>query len=173
MIFSSFRNLAPVPCLIWIDLHIQLIVEYCLINLDWNLCIRLVGGFLFGKVFDIRLCMFPSCSHCFTGLRTYFVFSVAQLLPMLVNFFGFNGNFNGKMTKIKKMAKNHFSEVQNGSQSVSMGLLGGYLYWKVVLEFWFRHPKCHFRYPQNSRKHPFWAFLGAPKMALGVPESKF
>ena len=77
-----------------------------------------VGGFLFGKVFDFRLCMFPSCSHCFTGLRTYFVFSVAQLLPMLVNFFGFNGNFNGKMTKIKKMAKNHFSGVQNGSQSV-------------------------------------------------------
>ena len=80
--------------------------------------ILIIGGFLFGKVFDIRLCMFPSCSHCFTGLRTYFVFSVAQLLPMLVNFFGFNGNFNGKMTKIKKMAKNHFSGVQNGSQSV-------------------------------------------------------
>merc|ERR550534_2454723 len=58
-----------------------------------------LGGFLFGKVFDIRLCMFPSCSHCFTGLGTYFVFSVAHLLPMLVNFFGFNGNFNGKMTK--------------------------------------------------------------------------
>ena len=66
---------------------------------------RPLGGFLFGKVFDIRLCMFPSCSHCFTGLRTYFVFSVAQLLPMLVNFFGFNGNFNGKMTKIKKWPK--------------------------------------------------------------------
>ena len=77
-----------------------------------------VGGFLFGKVFDIRLCMFPSCSHCFTGLRTYFVFSVAQLLPMVIVFFGFNGNFNGKMTKINKMAKNHFSGVQNGSQSV-------------------------------------------------------
>ena len=54
-----------------------------------------------------------------------------------------------------------------------MRVLGGYLYWKVVLEFWFGHPKCHFRYPQNSQKHPFWAFLGAPKMALGVPESKF
>ena len=24
-----------------------------------------------------------ACSHCFTGLRTYFVFSLAQLLPML------------------------------------------------------------------------------------------
>ena len=77
-----------------------------------------IGGFLFGKVFDIRLCMFPSCSHCFTGLRTHFVFSLAQLLPMVVDFFGFNGNFNWKMTKINKMAKNHFSGVQNGSQSV-------------------------------------------------------
>ena len=70
-----------------------------------------VGGFLLRKVFDIRLCMFPSCSHCFTGLRTHFVFSLAQLLPMVIVFVGFNGNFNGKMTKINKMAKNHFSGV--------------------------------------------------------------
>ena len=66
-------------------------------------------------------CLFPPelwVSHCFTGLRTYFVFSVAQLLPMVIDFFGFNWNFNGKMTKINKMAKNHFSGVQNGSQSV-------------------------------------------------------
>ena len=41
-----------------------------------------------------------------------------------------------------------------------MGVLGGYLYWKVVLEFWFGHPKCHFRYPQNSQKHPKWPILG-------------
>ena len=34
-----------------------------------------------------------------------------------------------------------------------MGFLGGYLYWKVVLEFWFGHPKCHFRYPP---KRPKW-----------------
>ena len=32
-----------------------------------------------------------------------------------------------------------------------MGVLGGYLCWKVVLEFWFRHPKCHFWYPQNGQ----------------------
>ena len=30
------------PCLIWSDLQIQLIHEYCLIYLDWPLCIRLV-----------------------------------------------------------------------------------------------------------------------------------
>ena len=76
-----------------------------------------LGGFLLRKVFDIRLCMFPSCSHCFTGLRTYFV-SSSSTPSHVGKFFGFNGNFNGKMTKINKMAKNHFSGVQNGSQSV-------------------------------------------------------
>ena len=39
-----------------------------------------------------------------------------------------------------------------------MGVLGGYLYWKVVLEFWFGHPKCHFWYPP---KRPKWVILGA------------
>ena len=55
------------------------------------------------------------------------------------------------------MAKDRFSGVQNGSQSNSMGVLGGYLCWKVVLEFWFGHPKCHFRYPPKS---PKWVILG-------------
>ena len=50
-----------------------------------------------------------------------------------------------------------------------MGVLGGYLYWKVVFEFWFGHPKCPFRYPQNSQKHPFWAFWGYRKWHLGFP----
>ena len=31
-----------------------------------------------------------------------------------------------------------------------MEVLGGYLYWKVLLEFWFGHPKCHFRYPHGG-----------------------
>ena len=54
-----------------------------------------------------------------------------------------------------------------------MGVLGGYLYWKVVLEFWFGHPKCHFRCPQKRPKWMFLAILGVPKMALGVPEFNF
>ena len=41
-----------------------------------------------------------------------------------------------------------------------MGVSGGYLYWKVVLEFLFGHRKCHFRYPKNSQNHPFWPFWG-------------
>ena len=36
------------------------------------------------------------------------------------------------------------------------GVLVDYLYWKVILELWFAHPKCHFRYPQNSRNDLFW-----------------
>ena len=30
-----------------------------------------IGGFLLRKVFVIRLCMFPSCSHCFTFQYKY------------------------------------------------------------------------------------------------------
>ena len=55
-------------------------------NISWGDC-SIVGGFLLSKVKNFQLCMFPRCSHCFTGFRTHFVFSVAQLLPMLVNFF--------------------------------------------------------------------------------------
>ena len=47
-----------------------------------------------------------------------FVFVLAQLEGLLQNFFGPNGNFNGKMTIKLKMAKNHFSGVENGPQSV-------------------------------------------------------
>ena len=62
--------------------------------------------------------MVSSCSIWSPILKTVFVFDVWPFLLLSVNFFGFNGNFNGKMTKINKMAKNHFSEVQNGSQGV-------------------------------------------------------
>ena len=40
----------------------------------------------------------------------------------------FNGNFNGKMAKINKMAKNHFSRSNFGSQGVFLGVLGASLY---------------------------------------------
>ena len=67
---------------------------------------------------NTNITMLPSFATWFTGFRTVFVFALQPFLPMSVLFFGFNGNFNGKMTKINKMAKNHFSGVQNGSQSV-------------------------------------------------------
>ena len=43
------------------------------------------------------------------------------------------------------MAKNHFLKFDFGSWGGCLGILGASLYWKVVSEFWFRHPKCHFR----------------------------
>ena len=61
--------------------------------------------------------------------KQVFVFVLAQSEGPPQKIFGFNGNVNGKMTKINKMAKSHFSGVQNGSQSVLMEVIGeGYLY---------------------------------------------
>ena len=37
-----------------------------------------------------------------------------------------------------------------GSLGGFLGVLGASLYWKVVSEFWFGHPKCYFWYPQNG-----------------------
>ena len=77
--------------------------------------------------------MVSSCSIWSLIFKTVFVFDVRPFLLLSVKFFGFNGNFNGKMTQINKMAKNRFSGFLKGSQSFEMGVLVS----KVVLEFWF------------------------------------
>ena len=79
------------------------------IVVDWN--DDQIGRFLFRKSYFFNFYMASSCSILFTGFRNVFVFALRPFLPMWVLFFGFNGNFNGKMTKINKMAKNHFSGV--------------------------------------------------------------
>ena len=48
--------------------------------------------------------MVSSCSIWSPIFKTVFVFDVRLFLLLSVKFFGFNGNFNGKMTKINKMA---------------------------------------------------------------------
>ena len=53
--------------------------------------------------------MVPNCAHLLTDFRTVFVFALGPFLPMKVIFCDFNANFNGKMAKINKMAKNPFS----------------------------------------------------------------
>ena len=70
---------------------------------------NIVGWFLLRKFDFINFYMVSSCSILFPDFRTVFVFALRPFLPMWVHFFGFNGNFNGKMTKINEMAKNHFS----------------------------------------------------------------
>ena len=53
------------------------------------------------------------------------------------------------MTKINKMAKKYFSGVQNGSQSVEVGVLGGYLYVKSGLRILIWAPEVPFSVPQK------------------------
>ena len=63
------------------------------------------------------------------------------------------------------MAKNHFLRSVFGSWGGFLGVLGASLYWKVVSEFWFGHPKCYFWYPQNGC---FCNFRGIKNGTLGA-----
>ena len=56
------------------------------------------------------------------------------------------------MTKKNKMAKNHFSGVQNGSQSVYMGVLGGVVVLKSGLRILIRAPQVPFLVPPKMPK---------------------
>ena len=104
--------------------------------------------------------MVSSCSILFTDFGTLFVFAVGPLLPLSVIFFDYNGNFNEKMAKINKMAKNHFSRFIQFPK-------GWFRSIKVVLEFLFWHLKCHFWYPQNSQKHPWIGWNRQTQCVLG------
>ena len=66
------------------------------------------------KIDFFNFYMVSSCSILFTDFGTLFVFAVGPLLPLSVIFFDFNGNCNGKMAKINKMAKKHFSRSDLG-----------------------------------------------------------
>ena len=87
----------------------------------------------FDEIWNFNFYMISNCSLWSPIFKTVFVFHVRPFLLLSVKFFGFNGNFNGKMTKINKMAKNHFYRVQNGSQSVSIRVLGGVVVFKNCL----------------------------------------
>ena len=61
-----------------------------------------LGGFLFRKVWNFKLCLFPSCSHCFTDFRTIFVFALGPFLPMVVIFFRLQWEFQWENGQNKK-----------------------------------------------------------------------
>ena len=104
--------------------------------------------------------MVSSCSIWSPIFKTGFVFDVRPFLLLSGKFFGFNGNFNGKMTKINKMAKNHFSGVQNGSQSVSMGVLGGVFVLKSGLRILIRAPEVPLSVPPKTAKMGVFGYFG-------------
>ena len=101
-----------------------------------------LGGFLLRKVWNFKLCMLPSWSTLLTDFRTIFVFALGPFLPMKVIFFDYNGNFNGKMAKTNKMAKNHFS--------------------RSDFDFWGGF---------SGLKTPVLTTLGGTKMALRAPKT--
>ena len=105
--------------------------------------------FLFRKFYFSNFYMVSSCSIWSPIFKTGFVFDVRPFLLLSGKFLGFNGNFNGKMTKINEMAKNHFSEVQNGSQNVYMGFLGGVCVLESGLRILIQAPKVPFSKPSK------------------------
>jgi len=51
------------------------------------------------KKFEIQWVPYLIPFFCHKNSTTVFVFALAQLEGLPQNFFGFNGNFNGKLTK--------------------------------------------------------------------------
>ena len=108
-----------------------------------NIYLLYYGDSYFDEIWNFNFYMVSNCSIWSLIFKRVFVFDVRPFLLLSIKFFGFNGNFNGKMTKIDKMAKNHFSGVQ----------------------------KCGtHQNAQNGSFWVFWAILGVPKMALRVPK---
>merc|ERR550534_3392242 len=104
--------------------------------------------------------MFPSPATRLKVFKTVPVPAPRPLPPMSAPLLGFNGNFNGKMTKTNKMAKNHPSGVQNGSQSVQMGALGGAPVLKSGPRILIRTPEVPFLVPPKTPKMGVFGYFG-------------
>ena len=140
----------------------------------------MLGWFLFRKFDFINFYMVSSCSILFPDFRTVFVFALRPFLPLSVKFSSswifYTLKTSQKYAKLTKWPKITFRGPKKVPKVSNWGFWGWFGSLKVVSEFWFGHPKCHFLYPQNGKNGPFWPFwavLGVPKMALWVPESKF
>ena len=131
-----------------------------------------LGWFLFYLFQKSLFCILRRFATCLKVFKTVFVFALRPFLPMWVHFFG----FNGKMTKINTMAKNHFRGPKWLPKCLHGGFMGGIcmksgvriLIWAPQVQF--------FGTPQNAQNGSLWVFLailGLPKMALWVPQSKF
>ena len=145
-----------------------------------NMLLKMIGWFLFRKFDFINFYMVSSCSILFPDFRTVFVFALRPFLPLSVKFSSswifYTLKTSQKYAKLTKWPKITFRGPIWVPRWSNWGFWGWFGSLKVVSEFWFGHPKCHFLYPQNGKNGPFWPFwavLGVPKMALWVPESKF
>ena len=86
---------------------------------------------------------------------------------MWVLFFGLNGNFNGKMTKINKMAKNHFFWGPKWFPKCLNGGFRGVFVLKSGLRILIRAPEVPFSVPPKEPKTPILGVLGGRKVIFG------
>ena len=98
----------------------------CKTNLLVCLWTYALGGFLLRKVWNFKLCMFPSCSHCFTDFRTIFVFALGPFLPMVVVFSALMGISMGKWPK-----SGHPSAIFGSPQNAPNGSF--WMFWAIFL----------------------------------------
>ena len=102
--------------------------------------------------------MLPNCCSLLTDFRTVFVFALGPFLPMLVIFFDFNGNLNGKMAKNYLLAiKSSRSVLQPSSYVAELHFYSSFQ----------GYPTCHYwshmaRRP-DGHKWPFWPYFIANK----------
>ena len=117
--------------------------------------------------------MLLSFATWFTGFKTVFVYSLRPFLPMSVLFFCFNGYFNGKMPKIKKNGQKSLFRGPKWFPKCLNGGFRGVFVLKSGLRILIWAPQVPFSVPPKRPKWVFLAILRVPKMALGVPKSKF
>ena len=70
------------------------------------------------------------------------------------------------------MAKNHFSGAQNGSQSVTMGVLGGVFVLKNGLRILIRAPEVPFSVPPKTPKMGVFGYFGGTENGTLIAQIK-
>ena len=115
----------------------------------------ILGWFLLRKFDFINFYMVSSCSILFPDFRTVFVFALRPFLPLSVKFSSswifYTLKTSQKYAKLTKWPKITFRGPIWVPRWSNWGFWGWFGSLKVVSEFWFGHPKCHFLYPQNGK----------------------
>ena len=119
-------------------------------NLLWHIDTywhRRVGGFLFWFFSFFALDIPTSCSILFTDFKTVFVFALGRFVHIDVNFcehWYFKTVKWPKNYWIWKLSKNLSKSGKRLTQKPMPSFLGDVGLIKVVSDFLFGHPKCHF-----------------------------
>ena len=105
-------------------------------------------------------------------ISDHFAFLVRSekcLENVILIFFGSYCKMQGEKTKFQNRFKTHSKSGKRLKPKAIPSFLGDVGHIKVVSEFLFGHPKCHFLWTLLAKVPIFMC----PKMALRVPEQKF